>query len=126
MRAGPEPTDGYGNAVYWKFRDGKQDKFWADLFVNTGIGQDSIKFQNVHHVSECAPTDKHCADRSWDYNYPVPSGYDREDVIDPKDVVEKAYNNLKNIGTDLYVLTPFSPTHNTYANEHGIATTFLK
>ncbi|KAF2688554.1 hypothetical protein K458DRAFT_428109 [Lentithecium fluviatile CBS 122367] len=93
LRAGPEPADGYANAIYWKFRD--------DLLTNTGISEDSIKFTNVHHVSECAPTDKHCKDRSWDYNYPVLDGYDREDIIDPKDVVSEAYNNLKNISTDL-------------------------
>jgi len=85
-------------------RNDKNDKFWADLYTNTGIGQDSIKLGNVHRISSCAPTDKHCADRQWDYNYPIVSGYDREDVIDPKDVVEKAYGNLKNLGSDLYVL----------------------
>lgn len=105
QRAGPEPADGYGNAVYWHLRRDKEDLFWADLYADTGIEKDSINWENVHRISECAPTDDHCGDRQWDYGFPVPSGFDREDVIDPKDVVQSAYDRFKGISGDMDEVT---------------------
>ncbi|KAL4861961.1 hypothetical protein BDV12DRAFT_203498 [Aspergillus spectabilis] len=76
------------------------DAFWADLFTETGVAQEDIEWKDVNHFP-CYPTEKHCADRQWDYNFPVPTEYDAEDVINPKDVVSEAYDKLKALGPEL-------------------------
>ncbi|KAL2860831.1 uncharacterized protein BJX67DRAFT_386278 [Aspergillus lucknowensis] len=99
MRGQPPPTDGrYMQSVYWTLED--PDAFWADLYTETGVAQEGIKWTDVHHFP-CSPTEEHCAEKYWDYNFPVPSEYDLEDVINPKDVVDDAYYNLKRLQPDL-------------------------
>ncbi|KAL4820368.1 hypothetical protein BDW67DRAFT_172610 [Aspergillus spinulosporus] len=68
--------------------------FWADLYTETGVAQEDIEWKNVRHFP-CYPTEKHCEDTYWDYNFPVPTGYNEEDVVNPKDVVSEAYDKLK-------------------------------
>ncbi|KAL2831314.1 hypothetical protein BJY01DRAFT_240141 [Aspergillus pseudoustus] len=82
----------YTQSVYWTLEH--PDTFWADLYTETGVAQEDIKWKNVRHFP-CYPTEKHCGDKYWDYNFPVPSAYEVEDVINPKDVVSKAYDKLK-------------------------------
>ncbi|KAL6230234.1 hypothetical protein BDW75DRAFT_234560 [Aspergillus navahoensis] len=99
MRGQSPPSDGrYTQSVYWTLED--PDAFWADLFTETGVAQEDIEWKDVNHFP-CYPTEKHCADRHWDYNFPVPTEYDAEDVINPKDVVSEAYDKLKALGPEL-------------------------
>ncbi|KAL3452701.1 hypothetical protein BJX65DRAFT_302610 [Aspergillus insuetus] len=88
----------YTQSVYWTLED--PDAFWADLYTETGVAQEDIEWKDVNHFP-CYPTEKHCADRSWDYNFPVTSEYDLEDVINPKDVVSEAYDKLKALKPEL-------------------------
>ncbi|KAL2813996.1 hypothetical protein BJX63DRAFT_431632 [Aspergillus granulosus] len=88
----------YKQSVYWTLED--PELFWADLFEETGVAEEDIVWKNVNHFP-CYPTEKHCADRYWDYNFPVPSEYEVEDVIDPKDVVAEAYDKLTGLRAQL-------------------------
>ncbi|KAH8432872.1 uncharacterized protein LDX57_010504 [Aspergillus melleus] len=103
MRGQKQPAKGmrWTQSVYWTLRANKAAQFWADLYTETSIEQKNIGWRNEHHITSCSASDKHCADRNWDYNYPYPRGYDKEDVIDPKDVVAKARQNLTNLSPDL-------------------------
>ncbi|PKX90534.1 uncharacterized protein P174DRAFT_453491 [Aspergillus novofumigatus IBT 16806] len=73
QRAEMPPAKGlrYTQSVYCTLHDDKAEQFWADLYSETGATQDDITWENVHHFG-CAPTDKHCRDQNWDYNFPVP------------------------------------------------------
>ncbi|KAK3939523.1 hypothetical protein QBC46DRAFT_459640 [Diplogelasinospora grovesii] len=102
LRAGPEPTDGYGQTVYWHLDGDREADFWADLYTGVGIDKDNIRFEDVENYHYCTPaTPEDCKYFGWDFGIPVPHGYDEEDVINPKDVVSDAYANLKNIVADL-------------------------
>lgn len=96
----PAKGDHYVQSVYWTLEDDKSDQFWADLYSETGVAEEDITWKNVHHW-QCAPTDKHCGDRDWDYDFPVPDGYDKSDVSNPKDVVSEARKKLKNLAPQL-------------------------
>ncbi|KAL3486230.1 hypothetical protein BJX62DRAFT_246961 [Aspergillus germanicus] len=99
MRGQSPPSDGrYTQSVYWTLKD--PDAFWADLYTETGVAQEDIEWKDVNHFP-CYPTEKHCGEKHWDYNFPVPSEYDPEDVINPKDVVSKAYDKLKALDPEL-------------------------
>ncbi|KAK3317910.1 killer toxin alpha/beta [Apodospora peruviana] len=101
-RAGPLPVTGYGQSIYWHLRNDKEAAFWADLYKGVGIEQKDLTFQNVENYHSCTPaTPDQCKYFGWDYGIAVPHGYDKEDVIDPKDVVEDAYKNLKDVVHDL-------------------------
>lgn len=96
----PAKGDRYTQSVYWKLRANKAANFWADIYSETGIEQKNIGWRNEHN-DHCSASGKHCADRNWNYNYPHPVGYDREDVIDPKDVVSKARQKLEHLAPQL-------------------------
>ncbi|KAK3360576.1 killer toxin alpha/beta [Lasiosphaeria hispida] len=101
-RAGPEPTDGYGQSIYWHLRRDKENDFWADLYKGVGIKQEDIKFENVERYHSCTPaTPDQCKYFGWDFGIAVPHGYDKTDVLNPKSVVDSAYKNLKDIIKDL-------------------------
>ncbi|KOS45752.1 hypothetical protein ACN38_g3354 [Penicillium nordicum] len=78
----------------------KAKSFWADLYTTKGIDQENIRWENVHHW-ECAPSDDTCAYRHWDYNFPVADGYDKEDVLNPKDVVSDAHKNVTFLSSEM-------------------------
>ncbi|KAJ5181910.1 hypothetical protein N7449_012057 [Penicillium cf. viridicatum] len=90
----------WSQSVYWHLVASKAKSFWADLYATKGIDQENIKWENVHHW-ECAPTDDTCAYRRWDYNFPVPDGYDKEDVLNPKDVVSDAHKNVTLLSSEM-------------------------
>ncbi|KAL2862689.1 uncharacterized protein BJX67DRAFT_292234 [Aspergillus lucknowensis] len=96
----PQPPYRWSQSVYWEMDDDKEDKFYVDLYENTGIDEEFIVWDDVHHW-ECAPTDDHCADRDWDYNFPVTEGYSKEDVLNPKDLVSEARKNLTTLAPDI-------------------------
>lgn len=90
------------SAVTWKMRDGKKDSFWADFYLDTGIEEKDIKWKSVERYP-CTPaeSDEECLKHNYDHNFPVTDGYTKEDVVDPKDVVEGARKNLNSLGPDL-------------------------
>ncbi|KAH8880237.1 glycoside hydrolase [Thozetella sp. PMI_491] len=101
-RAGPQPTKGYGQSVYWHMRNDKQEEFWAKLYEGVGIKKEDIKLENYQFFVSCMPSEpEQCQYSGWDYGLPVPHGFDASDVLNPKDVVQNAYSNLTNIVKDL-------------------------
>ncbi|KAI9162741.1 putative glycoside hydrolase family 18 protein [Paramyrothecium foliicola] len=98
-----DPNNLYtSQAVTWRFRDGKKDQFYADLYTEAGIKEEDITWKNIQRM-ECTPSEpkEDCAKHNYDYNFPVASGYDRSDVLNPKDVVQDARGKLNSIGPDL-------------------------
>ncbi|KAJ5159039.1 uncharacterized protein N7500_008690 [Penicillium coprophilum] len=101
LRAQTPPQDSrWSQSVYWHLVASKAKSFWADLYTTKGIAQENIRWDNVHHW-ECAPSDKTCGNRDWDYNFPVPDGYDKDDVLNPKDVVSDAHKNVTLLSTEM-------------------------
>lgn len=92
----------WAQAVYWTIIPGKLPQFYADLYNATGIANDTISWENRRYVGcRGGPNDYDCGHTDMDYNFPVPTGYDAEDVINPKDLVSKARDKLVNIGPSL-------------------------
>ncbi|KAH8901597.1 glycoside hydrolase [Thozetella sp. PMI_491] len=85
--------------VYWTLEGDKSDQFWADLYDSTGISQDNIAFKDINHSScQDGVSQQECRDMGeWDIGIPAPQGYDKSDVLNPKDTVSKAYGNLQNL-----------------------------
>lgn len=52
-------------------------------------------------MSIIAPSDDTCAYRHWDYNFPVADGYDKEDVLNPKDVASDAHKNVTFLSSEM-------------------------
>ncbi|KAL5041795.1 hypothetical protein BDW71DRAFT_211826 [Aspergillus fruticulosus] len=103
LRGQEKPPNGdlYAESVYWTLRDSKADQFFADLYANVGIDKDNIAFKDVHHVT-CSGHDDTCGPNwYWDYDFPVPEGYEKEDVINPEDVVSEARKNLTDLSPQL-------------------------
>ncbi|KAH7024909.1 uncharacterized protein B0I36DRAFT_387329 [Microdochium trichocladiopsis] len=102
-RSGTKPSTRYWpQTTRWAMKSGKENDFYADLYSAVGIDKDNIRWTDVNHYA-CEPTEskEDCRKRNWDINFPVPSGYDREDVLNPKDVVVDARKNLTDIGPSM-------------------------
>lgn len=96
------PDNPYEQSVYWTLLDDKADKFYADLLGDTGIPKDKIKMGNNNRGNDCAPANHmgdgdDCWGTGYDYNFPMPDGYEAKDVANPKDVVQKALDNSDNL-----------------------------
>ncbi|KAL2256899.1 hypothetical protein VTK26DRAFT_959 [Humicola hyalothermophila] len=100
-RAGPEPVDGYQQSVEWSLRGDRESDFWADLYTAVGIEEKDIKFEDVERKGCSSMTEEMCLKMNWDYNFPVTEGFERDDVLNPKDVVEDAYQELQGFVRDL-------------------------
>jgi chitinase len=91
-------------ATYWDIRRDKESEFWAELVKTTGIAKDDVHMKNLQSFNDCHsgadPTNR-CANVGWDYNFPVPDGYQKDDVTNPKTIVSDAYSNLQDIVRDL-------------------------
>lgn len=86
--------------VCWNLLPEKADQFWADLIGDTGIAKDDIKFDKYNRYNGCPPSAKDgddCWSIGMDYGIPVPNGYSADDVANPKDVVQKALENSRNL-----------------------------
>ncbi|KAJ5364022.1 Peptidoglycan-binding Lysin subgroup [Penicillium cataractarum] len=102
LRGETAPEAGYTwhEAIYWSLRDDKADQFWTDLYTNVGINKDNIKFGDKQY-GECEPSDEHCWDHDYEHDYPIPVGYDKSDVINPKDIVSNARDKLNGLAPQL-------------------------
>ncbi|KAF9885845.1 hypothetical protein FE257_012317 [Aspergillus nanangensis] len=91
-------TGDWSQSVYWKLKASKAQAFWADLYDATGIEQKNIEWTNHFNWTSCnGMSDEECRGELWDYNFPAPVNYDKDDVDDPKDVVETALAKLKGL-----------------------------
>jgi len=108
LRSAPkEPVDGFDNSVYWKLRPGKEDDFYADIMLETGVDKDNLKFSPSYRFwgVECIPpSSKHCGDTDFYYNYPTTNDYNRDDIPNPKDIISKAYNGMKAMAPEMDVV----------------------
>lgn len=84
-------------SIYWYFRDGKRDAFFAKLFEDTGISADNIKFSNYHRRPTCQANDEDCDKKQWEYNFPTTNDFNMDDVLNPKDVVKGARDELNDV-----------------------------
>lgn len=101
-RAGREPATGYAQSIDWKLKEDKRAQFWADLFTSVGIEEKNIKWQDVKRQECLTPReDETCRNMNYDWNFPVTEDFNKDDVLNPKDVVEKAYKELQGFVSDM-------------------------
>lgn len=91
----------HDESVYWSLDDNKASQLYADIYSSTGIAKKHIKFGNYDRGNDCTPGDtigdgNSCWALGYDFNIPVPSGYDASDVANPKSTAQKG---LKRSGT---------------------------
>ncbi|KXJ87032.1 hypothetical protein Micbo1qcDRAFT_125215 [Microdochium bolleyi] len=104
-RTEKEPDWGHSkyafSSVYWQVKS--ENKFYAALFNETGIDQEFIKWENVErHGCPLAPSeDENCFAFHHDYGFPRTHDYDADDIADPKDLVEKARGDMKDLAPSL-------------------------
>ncbi|KAH8901623.1 hypothetical protein GQ53DRAFT_851577 [Thozetella sp. PMI_491] len=89
------------DTVYWTLPPQNADQFFADIYSETGISQDNLAPTDINH-SECAPSDTwaECRQQNWDIGIYGPKNYGKDDVLNPKDTVSKAYNSLTDLRGD--------------------------
>ncbi|KAK3945004.1 hypothetical protein QBC46DRAFT_435648 [Diplogelasinospora grovesii] len=110
--------DPIADTVYWTLIPDKSDQFYADLYNATGISSANIAFKDINH-SECDPNQskQECQNTNWDIGIPAPNGYDKSDVLNPKDTVSKAYSNLQNLKGDEFSTAINSVSSGTYSGD---------
>ncbi|KAH7017951.1 killer toxin alpha/beta, partial [Microdochium trichocladiopsis] len=96
----PNGGEHWPQAVRWTLRASQSKAFWKDLYDEVGVDQKNIKWETIQHYG-CAPTDEDCGKRYHDYNFPVPDGFTRDEVLDPKDLVYEARGKLNYLGPAL-------------------------
>ncbi|KAM7196728.1 putative glycoside hydrolase family 18 protein [Naviculisporaceae sp. PSN 640] len=100
QRSAPrEPATGFNNAVYWSFKPGKEEDFWADFTIDTGIKKEDMRMAPDHAFGgDCIlpPTDKkNCKHMGHHYNYPeITNEYKLDDITNPKDIIDKAHGGM--------------------------------
>lgn len=92
--------------VYWSLNDDKANQFYADIFSDTGIGKGHLKFGDYDRGNDCTPANTigdgdPCWTLEYDFNIPVPDGYDASDVADPKDTVQKGLERSANLSPQI-------------------------
>lgn len=111
----PCPPDfskrGYGNtdhtqSIKWKIKGDKENDLWADLVKDTGIPKNKLKMVDHTRIDSCAPSEKNkkdatCHNIGIDYGVPMPDGYGKADVGNPKKIVESAYKNTTRLNDQL-------------------------
>ncbi|KAK3896844.1 killer toxin subunits alpha/beta, partial [Staphylotrichum tortipilum] len=99
-RAGHKSYDDYTQSIDWRPKESKKADFWADLYTAIGIEEKDIKFKDVQR-RQCSRGEEVCRNSEWDFNFPVTEGFQRADVLNPKDVVQKAYKGLQGFVKEL-------------------------
>ncbi|PSK36632.1 Endochitinase B [Elsinoe australis] len=98
LRGSADDNDGYyGESVYWTMRPGDAERFWGDLQSKTGIEQKDIAIRDRKFGTSHCPTSADCRNYDWYYGIPTAQGYEASDVLNPKSMVDKNYNNLKGL-----------------------------
>jgi chitinase len=110
----PCPPDysqrGYGDdnpheqSVYWTMNDGRSDPFFADLFNQTAIPKDKIKFGTFNRGGGCLPSAQpgdDCYGVMFDYNIPMADGFGEGDVSNPKKLAQEGLDKSKDLGPQL-------------------------
>lgn len=100
------PDNPHMQSVYWHMNDDKADPFYTDLMTATGIAKDETKIDNYDRGVDCAPHNHpgdgdECWDTGMDFSIPVINGYGAGDVANPKDLFNKALQNVTGLDTQL-------------------------
>ncbi|RYP87128.1 hypothetical protein DL769_000587 [Monosporascus sp. CRB-8-3] len=98
-RSSEKPEQFTFESTYWTLRKDRADQFWVDIYEDVGISEENVHWENVNHWGSCSG--EHCPHQHWDYNFPAPFEYERDDVGNPKDVVEEARGNLNELGPSM-------------------------
>ncbi|KAK6542011.1 hypothetical protein TWF694_007782 [Orbilia ellipsospora] len=103
---GAAPDNPYTQSVWWNLPRENHDRFLADLYNNTGIYPEKIKFVDRDRGNTCAPSqqgnkDNICWMSGYDYSFPQPDGYGAGDVSNPKSVVQDALSKSTTLGPQL-------------------------
>ncbi|KAJ5406157.1 killer toxin alpha/beta, partial [Penicillium sp. CMV-2018d] len=79
-------------SIHWSLDDSKATTFWTNLYSNTRINQSHIQFGQYTRQKTCGPSAKSnndCWKTSYNYNIPIPKGYNASEVSNPKDTAKK-------------------------------------
>ncbi|EPE31140.1 (Trans)glycosidase [Glarea lozoyensis ATCC 20868] len=92
----------YTDSVYWTLQEDKIGNFWTDLTNATGITPDNIAFKNIqNYPCDGFPAEECIGVGQWAMNVPAPQGYDKTDIANPKDLVNKALANSQNLSPQI-------------------------
>lgn len=99
-KRGYGPDNPYEQSVYftWKNMSG----FYADLALDTGIPKDKTKMGDYTFIDSCSPADKKDPDADCHYigvyyNVPLIDGFSASDVANPKDIVSKSLDKIRDL-----------------------------
>ncbi|KAM7217980.1 putative glycoside hydrolase family 18 protein [Rhypophila decipiens] len=119
LRSAPrEPATGFNDAVYWKFREGKEEDFWTDLLLDVGIKKEDMRMEPKHKFGgDCmippAGKTEDCRHMGHHYNYPVTtSEFKLDDITNPKEIIDKAHGGMQNLKPQME--SALSMTHSQY------------
>ncbi|KAI0543297.1 glycoside hydrolase [Xylaria curta] len=97
--------------IYFTLPEENKESFYTDILNKTGIDEEYIKWVDSRAPEytpekECDPAytediDESCYYKGWWFNVPNAKGYDAEDVTNPKEVVGKSLEKLKNLDREI-------------------------
>ncbi|KFY18212.1 hypothetical protein V492_00069 [Pseudogymnoascus sp. VKM F-4246] len=99
-----DPQAPYLYTSYWHLRENTANQWWADLANQTGISKEFVELTSVTLEGDDGECGQHhqCPDYGKDVDvYGITSGYTKEEVANPKDVISKAREKLASMSTGL-------------------------
>ncbi|KAH8894676.1 glycoside hydrolase, partial [Thozetella sp. PMI_491] len=89
------------DTTWWSMRPDREEQFYADIYAATSIDRDNLKIADVMNGAwDCNDFDS-CHWEHWDMGIVVPNGYDKDDVLNPKDTATAAHDNLVDVPSQL-------------------------
>ncbi|KAJ5081191.1 killer toxin alpha/beta [Penicillium angulare] len=87
-------------SIHWTLVDDKADDFYSDLYTSTGIAKKYTSLGTYVFQNDCSgdvKDDDPCYKTGRDFNIPKASGYDADDVDNPKDTAKKGLDRSGNL-----------------------------
>ncbi|ATY61851.1 Glycoside catalytic core [Cordyceps militaris] len=94
----PDKDNLIRSSTRWTLKEGKSDAFYAALLAGTDVSSDKIVWEDVRWHDADGPPSYHAHEPMYmDFNFPNPKYYKKEDVMNPKEVINKGREKLNSI-----------------------------
>lgn len=93
----PDKNNLIRSSTRWTLKDGKADAFSAALVAGTSVSIDKVVWEDMRWLIS-GPTHANAKDPIYmDFNFPNPKNFKKEDVPNPKEVIDKGRDKLNSI-----------------------------
>ncbi|KAM3457581.1 hypothetical protein MY3296_001013 [Beauveria thailandica] len=96
---GPDKKNLVRSSTRWTLKEDKAEAFYAALFAGTAVSSDKIVWEDVRWSYAEGPSQYQALHDPMfmDFNFPNPRNYKKEDVLNPREVIDKGREKLDSI-----------------------------